>query len=58
MGLNDLLYRHQVSLMMADAAASREARHSHLALARAYARRIADWGAPRRGDAAPLVSLA
>ncbi|WP_198665812.1 MULTISPECIES: hypothetical protein [unclassified Sphingomonas] len=58
MGLNDLLHRHQVSLMMADAATCREARHSHRALARAYAHRIDACVAPLRGDAAPLVSLA
>jgi hypothetical protein len=40
MDLNQLLYRQQVSLMRADAAASPEARHSHRGLARGYAERI------------------
>ena len=40
MDLNYLLHRHQISLMRADAAQCTEARHSHLGLARAYARRI------------------
>jgi hypothetical protein len=38
--LNHLLFRHQVSLMRADAAASPEARHSHRGLAAGYAARV------------------
>jgi len=41
MDLNYLLYRHQISLMRADSAASMEARHAHNGLARGYASRIA-----------------
>ena len=40
MDLNHLLYRQQVSLMRADAAASSEARHAHRGLARGYADRV------------------
>jgi len=40
MDLNYLLSRHQISLMRADAAASREARAAHRGLARCYADRI------------------
>lgn len=40
MDLNYLLYRHQISLMRADDAASPEARHAHQGLARGYAERI------------------
>ena len=40
MDLNQLLYRQQVSLMRADAAASPEARHAHQGLARGYGDRI------------------
>lgn len=58
MGLNDLLHRHQVSLMMADAARSLEARLSHRGLAAGYARRIEALSRPLRGDARPLVPLA
>lgn len=42
MDLNYLLHRHQVSLMRADGAASREARHAHRDLATGYAARIDD----------------
>ncbi len=42
MDLNQLLYRHQISLMRADAAASPEARRSHLGLADGYADRITE----------------
>ena len=41
MDLNQLLYRHQVSLMRADAASCTEARLAHRGLARGYADRIA-----------------
>lgn len=40
MDLNELLYRHQVSLERAARAASVEARYAHLELANGYARRI------------------
>lgn len=40
MDLNQLLYRQQVSLMRADAAACAEARTAHRGLATAYGRRI------------------
>ena len=42
MGLNQLLYRHQISLMRADAAACTSSRRSHEGLAAGYAARIAD----------------
>lgn len=42
MALNDLLHRHQLSLMLAQAASSREARASHRGLATRYAARIRD----------------
>lgn len=57
MGLNQLLHRHQISLMRADTAASPEARHSHRDLALRYARRIEAEGRRDRGDRAPLVPL-
>jgi hypothetical protein len=41
MDLNYLFHRHQVSLMMAAAAAGVEARKAHAQLARRYATRIA-----------------
>ncbi len=40
MDLNQLLYRHQVSLMCAQAAAGPEARHAHKGMASLYAGRI------------------
>ncbi len=42
MDLNHLLYRHQLSLMRADAAPSAPARQAHGDCARLYARRIGD----------------
>lgn len=39
MDLNHLLYRQQISLMRARAAASPEARHAYAGLARGYGRR-------------------
>ena len=57
MDLNYLYHRQQVSLMMADAAASPEARYAHRDLASRYARLIdagrgsAEWTRP-----APLGS--
>jgi hypothetical protein len=38
--LNDLLYRHQLSLMRASNAASVEARCAHAGLARGYRRQV------------------
>jgi hypothetical protein len=38
--LNYLYHRHQTSIMRAEAAPSRGARHAHLGLATAYARLI------------------
>lgn len=58
MGLNYLLHRHQVALMMADAAASVEARLCHRQLARGYARRIETMTQVARGNATPLVPVA
>lgn len=55
MGLNDLLHRHQVSLMRANAAGGPEARISHLSLAAAYSRRIEELVGANRGGAAPLI---
>lgn len=40
MDINYLFHRHQVSVMMAAAAAGAEARHAHGQLARRYASRI------------------
>ena len=40
MDLNQLLYRHQVSLMCAKVAACPEARHAHNGMAQLYAERI------------------
>lgn len=40
MDLNYLLSRHQISLMQADAAGSREARIAHRSRARCYAERV------------------
>lgn len=42
MDLNYLYHRHQVSLFMADNAASQQARQAHRELADRYAVRIAD----------------
>jgi hypothetical protein len=47
MDLNYLYHRHQLSLFMADNAASEEARRIHRNLADAYAMRIADLKTPR-----------
>jgi hypothetical protein len=38
--LNDLLYRHQISLMRASSAASVEAKCAHVGLARGYGREV------------------
>jgi len=40
MDLNQLLHRHQVALMSAQAATCGEARHAHRRMARLYADRI------------------
>ena len=40
MDLNYLLARHQISMMRADAADTREARHAHRDFAKHYAARI------------------
>ncbi len=40
MDLNELFFRHQISLARAAAAASVEARYAHRELANGYARRI------------------
>lgn len=40
MDFNYYLYRHQVSLMRADAATTADARAAHMGLARGYAREI------------------
>jgi hypothetical protein len=47
MDLNYLYQRHQVSMFMAEHAASKEARAAHDALARGYAGRIAEARRPR-----------
>lgn len=41
MDLNELFFRHQISLVRAADAAGVEARHAHRELANGYARRIA-----------------
>jgi hypothetical protein len=50
MDLNELFYRHQISVVRAAEAASPEARHAHRGLVSGYAARIAtmqvDAGAP------------
>ena len=48
MDFNYLYHRHQVSLFMADHAASPEARAVHRDLTRAYAAKIAGAGGERR----------
>jgi hypothetical protein len=48
MDLNYLYHRHQISLFMADNAASEEARCIHRELAERYAGRIADVRKPFR----------
>jgi hypothetical protein len=53
MDLNHLLYRHQVSLMQADAANSVEARYCHRGRAALYAERIAE---VRQGLLMPVVA--
>ena len=61
MDLNYLYHRQQVSLMMADAAASSEARHAHRNLAYGYGRLIdadrgiAEWKRPARLNGAAAV---
>lgn len=42
MDLNELYYRHQISVARAAVAAGTEARTAHLGLASGYARRISD----------------
>jgi hypothetical protein len=42
MDLNYLLARHQISLVRADSATSREARYAHRDFVRHYARRITE----------------
>ena len=59
MDLNYLYHRQQVSLMMADAATSSEARHAHRDLACRYGRLIdADRGATEWKRPAPLYGAA
>jgi hypothetical protein len=48
MDLNDLYHRHQVSLFMADNAASDDARRTHRELAHRYAGQIAEVKKPGR----------
>ena len=52
MDLNHLLHRHQISLFMADNAASGQARAAHGALAKAYAAKIASVRFERRPECA------
>lgn len=40
MDLNELFFRHQISLVRATSATGLEARHAHRELAKGYARRI------------------
>ena len=47
MDLNYLYHHHQISLFMAENAASEEARRAHQGLAETYAARIADAKCPR-----------
>ena len=54
MDFNYLYQRHQISLFMADNAASEAARRTHRALAEGYAGRIAD----ALRDRSPLVGAA
>ncbi|WP_145118613.1 hypothetical protein [Sphingomonas sp. ABOLG] len=53
MDLNELYFRHQLSVVRATSAPTFEARHAHRGLAAGYARRIA---ALQSGDA--IVALA
>lgn len=57
MDLNYLYRRHQISLMMAKAAASPSARYSHLGLATAYARLIDATGLVDRTDRPARLDL-
>jgi len=57
MGLNDLLFHHQLSLMRADSAACADTRRGHRDTASGYARRIEDAVGPGRGHRTPLVPL-
>lgn len=58
MGLNYLLFRHQVSLASAATAKSPEARYCHNKLAAEYARRIDEQFSAQRSSSRPLVPLA
>ena len=54
MDLNYLLSRHQISLMQADAADSREARIAHRSRARCYAERVRELQDTLGATPAPL----
>lgn len=54
MGLNDLLSRHQISVMRAEAAACLSSRHAHTSLANSYAAEINRRGKLASAGAAPL----
>ena len=55
MDLNYLYHRRGKSLLMAAAAACRESREAHLALAHGYVQRIAEFRRARMGSAAAAV---
>jgi len=57
MGLNYLLYRHQVEVARAGTATCREARHSHRRLAAGYAQQVDDMVGGQRSFDRPLVPL-
>lgn len=57
MALNYLLFRHEISLMRADAATYVEARHRHGGLARGYARQTETTVRQDRHARAPLVPV-
>ena len=55
MDLNELLHRHQVSLMRADGASCLEARAAHMGLARGYAGRIEETRIAANASQLPMV---
>ncbi|WP_169542533.1 hypothetical protein [Sphingomonas baiyangensis] len=57
MALNDLLRRHQIALMRADAARCHDARRMHRRAAADYARDVAAFGAAVGASTAPLLSV-
>lgn len=55
MDLDELLHRHQMSIMCAEAAACPEARVAHHGMAELYEDRIRAMRRTARGDASPAI---